>query len=267
MTYKNKIKVFFTCVVLAFFILPVINNFNLEKEFNLDTIEKEFNLDTIEKEFNLDTIEKYINFMIYKTFNRSLNQKQVITGKDNFLFLGNQYNQVLHQTNGTKKTLRSDIEKMTYNLKALQDWYEKREMKFVLVVAPNKHSVYKDKLPKWMDYSGKTMTNRIIDSAKKMNVNILDLATILNKEKIKSDELLYFKSDTHWNDKGAAIGYDETINYLNQKYKLEINKPKYDFTRSYANAGDLSRFLKINEILMKMLMRYCRVGQISLTTA
>ena len=240
MTYKNKIKVFFTCVLVAFFILPVINNLNLEKEFNLDTIEKEF---------NLDTIEKYVNFVTYKTFNRSLNQKQVITGKDNFLFLGNQYNQVLHQTNGTKKTLQSDIEKITYNLKSLQDWYEKREIKFVLVVAPNKHSVYKDKLPKWMEYSGKTTTNRIIDSAKKMNVNILDLTIILNKEKLKNDDLLYFKTDTHWNDKAAAIGYEETINYLNQKYKLEINKPKYNFTRSYTYPGDLSRFLKINEIL------------------
>ena len=240
MTYKNKIKFFFTFSILIFFLLPVINNFNSEKEFNIDAIEKEF---------NLDTIEKYVNFVIYKLFNRSLNQRQVITGKQDFLFLGNQYNQIIHKTNGTVKTLQTDVEKMAYSLKALQDFYEKRGIKFVLIVVPNKHSVYKENLPKWMQYQGKTITNSIVDSANKKNVNILDLTTILNNERINNEGLLYFKTDTHWNDKAAAIGYEETIKYLNQKYKLNINKQKYSFTKTYKSAGDLSRFLKINEIL------------------
>lgn len=198
------------------------------------------------KLFNTDKIEMYLNYGFYKIFNRSLEQEKVITGKDDFLFLGNSYSKILHKTQGLYKYEKSDINNWTNNLKDIQTWYEDRGIKFVIVIAPNKHTVYKEKLPDWMKYDGKTITDEIIEFSTKKGINILNLKKIFKEHK---NTQLYYTSDTHWNNKGSAIGYKETIKYINNIYNINIKMPKFKLLEQKRKAGDLAEFLKIISIL------------------
>lgn len=200
------------------------------------------------KYFNADCIEKYVNYAIYKLFNRSVNQDQVITGDDGFLFLGNTYDAVLHKTNGVFQPSNDIINKWTDGLKKMQEFYKGMGIKFVAVIAPNKHTIYKDKLPCWMEYNGKAIADDVLEYAQKKNINLLDLRPILLSKK-DDDDLLYYKTDTHWNINGSSIAVDATINYINKVYMTDIPRPEYELNVSYSHGGDLARFLKFDKVL------------------
>ncbi len=105
--YKKLTKYFILVSIIAISILPAYNFYQYAKKYDKSKI------------FNIDEIQKYINYAFYKLCNRSLEQGSVITGKNNFLFLGNQYDNVLHKTNGVYRPSLEEIEKWTYKLKDL----------------------------------------------------------------------------------------------------------------------------------------------------
>ena len=118
-----------------------------------------------------------------------------------------------------------------------------------MVVAPNKSSVYPEKLPSSIVYKkGETLTDAIVESARNKNITLLDLREILQEHK-KDNTLLYYKTDTHWNNKGAAIGYEETIHFLNTAYEKNYKLPEYTLRETREGGGDLAGFLKIKEAL------------------
>lgn len=234
---KNKVfvKYFLVISILIVSSVPI---------FNIITIGKKIERKQI---YSFDNLQGYRNYGIYKLFNYSMNKEQVIIGKDDFLFLGNNYDNVLHKTNGTYRPDIKEVNQWTDKLKNLQKWYEDRGIKFVIAIAPNKHSIYKENLPNWMKYNGKTITDDIVESSNKKNIKILDLRRILRE--VKNGEVLYWKTDTHWNEKGASIAYESIINYLNVEYKANIQKSEYSLIGGNRGSGDLANFLKINSIL------------------
>ena len=135
MKNKTYIKYFIIFSIILISLLPVYNFYQYAKNYDY------------KKSFNIDNIEKYINYSIYKLFNRSMVQEKVITGKEDFLFLGNSYDKVLHKTNGVYRPTKSETDVWTNKLKDLQKWYEDSGIKFIIAIAPNKHSIYKEKLP------------------------------------------------------------------------------------------------------------------------
>lgn len=239
MQQKKQIKYFIIVSVILISLLPTYNFYQYAKQYNYSKL------------FNIDTIEKYINYTVYRVLNRSMVQNSVVVGKDNFLFLGNGYANIVHKTNGTYKPSQKEIDSWTDKLKTLQSWYNNRGIKFVIVIAPNKHTIYKDKLPYWMQYDGKTITDDIVEYANKKNINILDLRTSLMNKKKNDDSLLYFKSDTHWNLLGASYGYSATMDYINKIYDVNLTKPTYTISDNMRSGGDLANFLKIGSILSK----------------
>lgn len=232
---KRPIKYFVIFSFLLISLLPIYNFAQYAKKYDFSKL------------FNLDDVEKYVNYAVYKVFNRSLVEDKVITGKDGFLFLGNTHNDVLHKTNGTFRPSNKEINIWVDKLKNIQQWYENKGIKFLVVIAPNKHTIYREKLPNWMKYDGKTITDDIVEYAGNKNVNLLDLRNLFLEEKKKG--LVYLKTDTHWNLKGASLAYDEIIRYLNINLSLGIELPKYSLKEKKRGGGDLANFLKINPIL------------------
>jgi len=235
MQYKQYLKYFVVIAIIVIAFLPSYNFYQYAKKYDC------------KKLFNTDGVEKYVNYFVYKVFNRSMEQDKVVVGKDGFLFLGNKFSKIVHKTNGTLQLSQKEIDIWTDKLIDLQQWYEDQGIKFIILLAPNKHAIYKEKLPNWMEYSGQTMTDNILDSAKKKNIHILDLRPILSKH--KKDGLLYFKTDTHWNKKGAYIAFNATLDFLNTLYDTTFQKPHLSLQKIDNASGDLARFLKIPSLL------------------
>jgi len=189
-------------------------------------------------------MEMVTNYFYYKVFNVSRNKRDVVVGVDNFLFLGNRHGSVIDKTRGAYKYNLTDIHNWTDKLKKIQLWYENRGIKFVIVMAPNKHSVYKEKLPDWMKYNGKTITDDIVKLSHEKNINMLDLRNSLKASK-KDNILIYTKGESHWNNIGASIAYDNTINFINKKYKNNIQRVKYRIMSNKRGKSPLSVMLKM----------------------
>lgn len=242
---QKKLVTYFLIVSIALTLfIPVLNLLFTYKNTKI-------NLQSFSKKqlFSTDNLESIINYFAYKTFNISLNEAQVITGKDNFFFLGNSHVNIIDKTKGTFQYTNKEIDIWTTKLKKLQDWYEKQGIEFIIVIAPNKHTIYSDKLPDTIVYKeGETITDAIVKSSLNKDIHILNLEKALREK--KQDKQLYFNTDTHWNNYGALIGYINTIRYLNTTYKKHYKIPKYNIIETKGNGGgDLTNFLRINHFL------------------
>jgi alginate O-acetyltransferase complex protein AlgJ len=238
---KYKFLCFLTVACIVIGMLPAINLYKLSKDYDF------------KKLFNTDRVEKYVNYSFYKLFNISLESNSVVVGDDGFLFLGNRHANVLHKSQGLFDFNKADVAIWTDKLKSIQQWYESRGIQFVLVIAPNKHTVYNNKMARWSRHnsSNRTVTDEIVDIAKTKEINLLDLRSILIKSKTQYDDLLYLRTDTHWNGLGASIAYEETIKYLNHRYNESYQTPVYSYRKVDDGGKDLARFLKIISILPK----------------
>ncbi len=200
--------------------------------------------------FTTDHLESNINYIAYKVFHTSMIRMKTIVGKDGFLFLGNMYESVIDKAEGTYKYDPQALSIWIGKLKHIEDWYRSRGIEFILVVAPNKSSIYPEMLPSSIVYKkGQTITDDIVKQAQDNNISILDLRNELREH--KGDGRLYFKTDTHWNDLGSSVGYKATIRFLNQMYHKEYKIPKYTMAKVQEPSGDLANFLKIKNILPK----------------
>ena len=242
MYHKRSVYYFLLIAISLTLLLPV---FNLSFTYKYKTIySKSFSKEQL---FTTDNIESFRNYLLYKSFNISMNEPKVIAGKARYLFLGNKYGKIIDKVEGKFSYTEKDIDQWTDRLKDLQTWYEDNNIKFIIVIAPNKHSVYKDRLPDWIKTKSRTLTDDIVDHSKKRQINILDLRAILIDNKDKRP--LYMKTDTHWNNVGAAIAYEATIDHINHIYNIQLKKPLYMLQDKYKGPGDLAYFLKINRFL------------------
>lgn len=231
MSYRAKVWYFLLCSAMIIALLPLLN-------FDKFIIKYDW-----KELFVTDRVESYVNYAAYKLMNISLDPDSVVAGEDGFLFLGNKHANILHKTRGVFRPELNKVNKWVGEIKKLQQWYEGRGIKFVMVVAPNKHSIYADKLPAWSPSVFPNITDDVVSVAKKLDVNFLDLRPKLIGSKDRN-EILYYKKGSHWNALGASIGYEKTIDFINAEYKLNLNKSKYSIVD-----GDKGR----DRTLLKML--------------
>lgn len=232
---KKFTKIFLYLSLPIILFIPVLNLIFLGDKLNKKNI------------YSVDVIESQINYLMYKKFSYFLIPKKIIIGKEDFLFLGNSFNNIINKSTGSYRPSFDEINNWTNKLKDLQNWYENRGIKFIIAIAPNKHSIYNEKLPNGLQYNGLTLTDDIVKSSQLKNINMIDLRPILKEG--KDGEVLYWRTDSHWNEKGASIAYESIINYLNIKLKANIQKSEYSLIDGNRGGGDLAKLLKINTIL------------------
>lgn len=155
-----------------------------------------------------------------KVFNQSPDSRAV-KGKDNWLYFDN-YNSLLDAMK--KASLEQELIEKSINALA-KNWHEaqKRNIKYLLVIAADKSTIYPEFLPDYIanniDEKGQYRIDKFLNFLKKKypDFPILDLRKILLKAKEK--EIIYHKTDTHWNRRGAHYGYVEIMKSLNIKPK------------------------------------------------
>jgi alginate O-acetyltransferase complex protein AlgJ len=122
-----------------------------------------------------------------------------------------------------------------------KDWLAKKGIKYILVIAPNKSTIYPDFLPaayNWVkqDSFADDLINYIRNNS---DIAVVDLKKPLLRYKQRND--LYFKTDSHWNSYGAFIAYKEIIASFSAWFP-DVNPLRTDdfeiSTQSYN--GDLS---------------------------
>lgn len=174
---------------------------------------------------------------------------KVMEGIDDWYFFTG--NKLLEDFTGRDLLGTSDLEEWIETFRAKQQWLEKQGIQYLFIVPPNKMSIYGNFLGEpWVSQRGMTRLSQIMNA---MNENdkssFLHLSPALIEK--SRDEYLFLKSDSHWNQYGAYLGY------LSIAAKIESlfpdNRFKRDFTFSETitrtcekkkpNCGDLTHML------------------------
>ena len=135
-------------------------------------------------------------------------------GKDDWLFLGNAYNDTVAKLKLATEPSQSEISATTALFSQLASVGAESNIKIVLIVGANKSSVYPEYLPAGLVPSTKTYRSFFLEALKEVpNLLVYDSTADLRESK-NTQGLLYWMTDTHWNNKGAFPPY------FSLRYKL-----------------------------------------------
>jgi len=123
----------------------------------------------------------------------------------------------------------------------LTNWFalKERDIQYVYLPIPNKHRIYQEHLPAYGRCGdASTRLDQLVDQLTKItNYPIVDLrdAFLVNKK-----QQLYFKRDTHWNDRGVAIAYKNIFDQLGAQIPARDISNSLAFIDRRQQGGDLA---------------------------
>lgn len=154
---------------------------------------------------------EWLSKMYFRTVHarRARASDDVTVGLDGWLFLGGikphyqEYEDPIGDAINANQFTADELEAFAQSLTAVDRWLGKRGIEYIYVIAPNKHSIYFEKLPTYLIKQHKrSATDQLVDYLRQhTEVTVIDLRSVLLSERKK--HAVYFKSDTHWNQYGA----------------------------------------------------------------
>jgi len=169
------------------------------------------------------------NYIQHSLLKSSPLPNSVVLGKDEWLFLGNKYNNVLYKNIGLETFSSNDLETIWGNIQQRKEYLNHREIKYYLCTAPNKRTVYNDYLPSHFQNKGTTQLEQLKIYLEAKEFELIDLKDNFNQY----DSLrLFHKTNTHWNALGAFLGYKRLISSIQADFvnlqSFELNDFKID---------------------------------------
>jgi len=265
--YKKLLMVFVFC---AFIYTPMLIWF-FTKDIEQSLVEKRVLNKMPEISFSMTSIKKFpqlftdyysdhfgcreelndIYFQLMNFMGIRWTSDDFIYGKDGWLFLGNLNNNkhnnpighAMHTTFYTKEQLKL----FAKNIQTIKNWLSKKNIEYYYLIAPNKHSIYFDKMPSYLTKKNKeSATDQLVQYLRKnTDVNVIDLrgALLLKKQ----TQQLYYKHDTHWNFLGANVAQYEIAKIIAEKFPNKI-APRFfekdEFEMQIKKGGDLANFAR-----------------------
>lgn len=141
-----------------------------------------------------------------------------IRGKDDFLFLAGDTNNVIRQISGDNALNEKMIAAWGAEFEERRQHSRTHNYLYKFIIVPNKHCVYADKLPDDVPIS----ENRPAIQLRDKYPDIIEYPIDILKK--RRDEVVYHKTDTHWNSPGAVIYYNDLA------VRLGLEPLKYEVT-------------------------------------
>ncbi|MEX2285860.1 MAG: hypothetical protein WD648_02145 [Planctomycetaceae bacterium] len=161
---------------------------------------------------------------------------QVIVGREGWLYYAADHSIADYRC--TRPFTEQQLEQWRTALDARRDWLERRGIKFLVVIVPNKHTIYPEYLPRWMTRVGdKSRFDQLREHLQQTNsVEIVDLRSALTEAKANYET--YSNTDSHWNEYGAYVGYREIISRLRRWFPAAEPATYTEFATEYVDARD-----------------------------
>lgn len=209
-----------------------------------------------------------LNYILkYNIMNVSPSPK-VVVGKEGWLFYtGEKYEEdyCIEDVRGITHFEEDTLRNWAISLKLKKRWLDQQGIKYVLVIPPNKETVYSDYLPDCLTMvKNRTGLDEFVDYMRKnTDIELVDLRPALFEAKKKQQ--LYYKTDTHWNKYGAFIAYQEMMKPIAQWFPQVTPFIASDFTikSNPGWPGDLSRLVGGTEFMREVEVDFVPVKPFS----
>jgi alginate O-acetyltransferase complex protein AlgJ len=163
----------------------------------------------------------------------------VILGENGFLYYASDF--IIDDWRGLHPFSGDELQRWQVVLEERHDWLAAQGIQFVFAIAPEKSSIYPEHLPRHITrIHPASRTDQLIAHMKAhSHVVITDLR--INVAKAKQAGLTHFKTDSHWNSRGAYAGYEALARAIGEepipREKLKMRTGKGRFS------GDLAGML------------------------
>ncbi|OIN56732.1 alginate O-acetyltransferase AlgX-related protein [Arsenicibacter rosenii] len=185
----------------------------------------------------------------YRLLGESPLPEKVVVGKNGWHYLGNSYNNVVDQHRNLYPLSADSARIITSRLLTYQRDLAKQGIRFYVMIAPDSHSIYPENLP---DNVAASAAPSRLDVFKQYltshtTIPLVDIRDTLIAA--KKDHVVYYQTDTHWNDYGTLIGCAALLNRIRQ----DMPAIPVPFTGNYAikqmrgAGGDLVQMLTLQE--------------------
>ena len=168
--------------------------------------------------------------------------KNVIIGKNGWLYFGDENEIKTYRK--TNPFNAAQIAKWRWKMRLIKGYLEKRGVKLVFLIAPNKSSIYPEQMPDNINAAGKTGAfDQLSNVADELGIEFADPRNALIERKKRDD--VYFRTDTHWNDLGAFVAYDLLMKSLANRFPglSPIPESSLGFSSVGRHGGDLFNML------------------------
>lgn len=198
--------------------------------------------------FNMDVLSDFADYMADRfAFRQALitgwarlnaalfhtsTAEDVILGSDDWLYFA----PTLDDYTGAEPMTDRELWTAARTLFLMQEYTESRGGSFLFTIAPNKNSLYGENMPEFTILSEEHNAGRLAALLADMGVSYCDLFKGFDE----TEEILYFKGDSHWNAKGAALAADRLM------AGLGLDAPGYyqgGFVAGEPHLGDLYEML------------------------
>lgn len=177
----------------------------------------------------------------YRVMGESLNADQCIEGQDGWLFLGNAHLEIMDKLRGFVKMEKQDLEKKVKYFSKMNQKAGQMGAQFHIIVGPNKATIYPEYLPVIIKpYSQRYITPlaRLLTAEA---LSFYDPSEDLLKAKQK--QLLYFRTDSHWNLAGAFIAANGIRKHIGlPPPDLPVFEPAGEFRGELIDLGGYDSF-------------------------
>lgn len=150
------------------------------------------------------------NWLTLSLFPGDSPDKRVLIGQQDWLYFSGQPALTsIHDYQGRRPFSPQQLETIRRHLLKRQDWLAARGIHYLLVIAPNKESLYPEFLPSHQQkVVGPSRLDQLADWLHdKPAPNWIDLRPQLFQAKATQSLPLFYRTDSHWNKYGAFIGY------------------------------------------------------------
>ncbi|GAB6038274.1 alginate O-acetyltransferase [Fundidesulfovibrio butyratiphilus] len=181
----------------------------------------------------------------------------VFAANDQWLYLSqeNPNLNVINDYRSIDPLTKEDLAHWCRLFRERRDWLAARGIAYLVVVAPNKVTVYPEHLPhrfrrvrEWSKY------DQMIAALRAAGIDVLDLRPAMFKA--RTEMLTYYRTDTHWTPFGAFRAYQEVARHLLPRFPRMQPRHLDDFTISEEPGllGGLSYMIALGDLFQEKRM-------------
>ncbi len=132
-----------------------------------------------------------------------------------------------------------------------RDWLRARGIAYVFTIAPDKYLFYPEEMPASIHpFTQPSRMDQVIEVLTRAGIPVVDPRTALAAAKPR--ERLYEKTDTHWNDRGAFIAYQQLVAGLRQQDPAvppAWSRDDFDAVSRLTQGQDLAGMMGLKRVL------------------
>jgi alginate O-acetyltransferase complex protein AlgJ len=171
---------------------------------------------------------------------------KALVGQNGYLFYAAE--QSVDYFRAVKPYTARELTQWREELESRRVWLAERGIRYLVVVAPNKETIYPEFMPPELRPVGaETRLDQLTRELRAHSgVELLDLRPALRRA--KQTQRIYHRTDTHWNDAGASVAYGEILARLHPWFP-ELNAATLPGSLVVHNTsgGDLARILALDD--------------------